>query len=224
MSLLQSLVNIVAPHDCLLCGREGSLLCDWCITGACPIVPPRCYNCHLPSRSFAVCSTCKRRSKLSYVWVRTDYGETAKRLVHVMKFARAQAACQTIAQSINESLPFLDDTYLLTYVPTASSRQRTRGYDHAKLIALHLARMRDVTCHTLLARQGQSHQVGAKRSQRLKQLHNNYWVTKPAQVKNKRVLVVDDVLTTGATLEEVARVLKAAGAKSVSAAVFAQKL
>ena len=73
-------------------------------------------------------------------------------------------------------------------------------------------------------RVGQTHQFGATRHQRLEQLERAFLVTNPTDVKNKHILLVDDVLTTGATLETLARVLKSAGAKQVDAVVFAQKV
>lgn len=223
MSILDEIVGLFAPHDCLVCQREGAILCDWCIWDACPSVSSRCYRCKNVSIDFAVCNVCQKQSKLSRVWVRTDYAYHARELVHIMKFGRAQSACKTIAKLINDTLPFLDD-YIITYIPTATTRARQRGYDHARLMAAALARARTLPCYGLLARLGQSRQVGAKKAYRTKQLKDSFWVTRPDMVKGKKILLIDDVVTTGATLEEAARMLKRAGAESVSAAVFAQKL
>jgi predicted amidophosphoribosyltransferase len=73
-----------------------------------------------------------------------------------------------------------------------------------------------------LARQGQAHQVGASREQRKQQLATAFRVTKPQHVAGARLLLIDDVVTTGATLEAAAAALRAVGARHIEALVFAQ--
>jgi ComF family protein len=109
----------------------------------------------------------------------------------------------------------------ITYVPTANARVRERGYDQAALIARELSRQVGSPCVPLLARVGGQRQLGQGRAARKKQMEGAFRVLKPALLQNKHVLLVDDVLTTGATCEAAARVLRQAGAKRVSAAVFA---
>lgn len=99
---------------------------------------------------------------------------------------------------------------------------RERGYDQAKLLARKLAREARLPYADCLARSGQAHQVGSNRSQRLSQLSDAFRITKPRTVQNAYILLVDDVLTTGATLEAAAKVLHATGASSVDAVVFAR--
>jgi ComF family protein len=111
---------------------------------------------------------------------------------------------------------------VVTHVPTATSRVRRRGYDQAELLARQLAQDLKLPYASLLIRDGQSRQVGATRQARLAQLTHAFRIPKHFP-QNVSILLVDDVVTTGATIETAARILRAAGAKSVSAAVFAQK-
>ncbi len=145
------------------------------------------------------------------------YEGVAKDLIHVLKFERSRASADVVANLLAETLPVLGDI-VITHVPTATSRIRTRGYDQAALIARRLAIQLGVEYAPLLSRLGQQRQVGKNRSERRSQMQELFIATKkPA----KHVLLVDDVITTGATLEACARILKDAGAKRVSAAVFA---
>ena len=98
---------------------------------------------------------------------------------------------------------------------------RHRGYDQAVLIAKAVSKNQRLPCQILLIRNSSTRQVGAGRSDRFRQLAGAFSVSPSANVNGVNVLLVDDVLTTGATLETAAHELKKHGVASVSAAVFA---
>jgi ComF family protein len=148
----------------------------------------------------------------------------AKALIQRFKFHYAQGAAQPIARLMADTLPFFTRNTVIVHVPTATVRRRQRGFDHAELLAHQLARSLYLPRVTLLARLGQSRQVGAKRQQRQQQLSESFYPQKPYLIKGAHILLVDDITTTGATLEAAAKVLKQAGAKRIDAVVFAQKV
>lgn len=223
MFILESIISIVAPHHCLVCGGEGSVVCAWCLPDLAPAVPARCFGCQKVTPDSLVCRSCRRLYKLKHVWVRTDYDGVVKQLVHGFKFQRKAAAAEPIARLIAEALPYLAPNTLITHVPTASSRVRRRGYDHARLIAKELARQLGLPYAPLLVRHGQVRQVGAKRQRRLHQLAGAYTVIKTDAVTGARILLIDDITTTGGTLGAASACLREAGAAVVDAAVLAQK-
>lgn len=220
--ILERLIQWWTPHDCLGCGKESSLLCAWCLPEFVVPLPERCYICHTLDPDARVCV--KHKSALKHVWVRTQYEAGAKVLLHKLKFERAAAAAEPIAKLMSESLPYFDpsDT-VITAVPTAAQRVRLRGYDQAELIARNLAYHQTLPFCKLLVRMGHSRQVGANRQERKKQLTDAFrFIDK--DILSKHIILVDDVVTTGATLEAAATLLRKSGAKSVSAVVFAQKM
>ena len=221
MPLLESILSVIAPHDCLGCGQEGAILCDNCAQLMLPSIPERCYICHGISANFRTCSSCRRKSSLYAVFVRTRYEGVAKDLVGMLKFNRVYAGGKTIAGNMHELIPGAIDCVLVP-VPTATVRRRQRGYDQSELITTAIARQAYLPVLTPLSRRGQTRQVGTKRAERLAQLQDAFFVPHPHRVAGMHVLLVDDVLTTGATLESAARVLRGAGARRVSAIVFAQ--
>lgn len=222
MNVLEKLIAVIAPHTCLGCGVEDNrLLCEGC-SQSLVLVPSRCYHCKGVTDDYAVCRNCATRTSLRQVIVYAHHADVAKELVHRMKYERAQAGTHEAAVLLAPLLAYFPDDIVLTHVPTASSRVRTRGYDHALLLVRSLSRFAVINRLTCLRRVGQAHQVGANRAARLRQLQNAFRVIRTESIRGKHVVLVDDVLTTGATLETAARELKRAGAKRVSAIVFAQ--
>lgn len=221
MHIIERAISVFAPHTCLGCCQEGCLLCDGCVASL-ETIPSRCYRCKAVTYDYATCKSCARSTPLRHVIVYTHHQSLAKELLHRMKYERARAGTAEIAAMLETIVPILDGVTVLCHVPTATSRVRVRGYDHAFLIARSLEAHLKIPAKRLLGRIGQAHQVGSNRANRIKQLQGSFRPIHPEQIRGKHVLLVDDVLTTGATLETAARVLKKAGAKRVSALVFAQ--
>ncbi len=204
VSILDRIFAILAPHDCLICQSEGSLLCNSC-QATLPIATPKELSC----------------AELSLVSSATVYQGVAKDLIWKLKSSGAQEAAQIMAGCMLRLLPSRTNTVIVP-VPTASSRVRQRGYDQAKLLARELSKLSNHRYANCLFRQGQAHQVGAGREQRIYQLQYAFSLKNDALIKNSHIVLVDDVVTTGATLEIAAKLLMQAGAATVDAIVFAQ--
>lgn len=222
MHVLEQIISVIAPHTCVRCDQDGRLVCADCWPEITPKLPSRCYACNSLSVDSKTCKKCRRASKLAHVWVRTAYDGFAKELIHGLKFERKRSAAEVIAAFLAEVDTKKADSMLIVPVPTATSRRRQRGYDQAELIARSYSQQTNQSYAPLLLRDGQSRQVGADRKTRKDQLKQAFWVTNAQRVVDAEVLLIDDVITTGATLEAAAEVLKRAGAKQVNAVVFAQ--
>ena len=220
MSIFDTLIGVIAPHACSGCGEEGRALCAACVAALVP-VPSRCYRCGRVAADFRTCPACRRRSPLYAAWVVTAYNGTAKEVVGKLKFARARAAGHDVGDALAKRLPARGAFDVVAYVPTAPSRVRSRGYDQAELIARRVAQQQGLPLLSLLRRHGNRRQLGQTRAVRKTQMQGIFWAIRVKEFRGKHVLLVDDVLTTGSTCEAAAATLKAAGAKRVSAAVFA---
>lgn len=217
--LVEQIISLIAPHYCLSCDLTGFILCDNCSIKV-PTVPPRCYSCQTLTAGFDTCQRCDQT--LQRVIPATTYNnDLAKKLVHKLKFERASAAAKVMAQMIAKNITAED--WLIVPVPTANSRVRRRGYDQAQLIARHLSHLKLGDSHNVLLRLGQKRQVGENRKQRQAQIAGQL-ITLPrsaSKVYGRNILLVDDVMTTGSTLESAAKALKPLRPAKVCAAVFA---
>ncbi len=219
MNIIEHFLDIIAPHLCAGCGVEGTLLCLGCEQQL-PALPSRCYRCKRATPNFQTCTDCVKKSDLHAVYARTSYDGLARDIVWGLKFERKSSACAVIGRSMAQALPPLSAD-CITHVPTANQRIRMRGYDQARLIARQIALLTDSYYAPLLLRVGNQRQVGQKRALRQQQMVGAFLPFQESDIQNKSILLIDDVITTGSTIEAVAAVLKKAGAKRVSTAVFA---
>ncbi len=219
MSILDDLMGLIVPHSCLVCGAEGRLLCDACTNLLTPAAE-LCYLCQQPAKGGFSCLKCA--SAVSRVRVSTTYTGSAKALIWQIKLNGAQAAGRLMARQMAHQLNDEDNELLLVPVPTATSRVRQRGYDQARLLARELNRQTGLPYLDCLARHGQTHQHGTSRQERLLQLESAFRVKNSRTVQNKHILLIDDVVTTGATLTSAAQVIKNTGARYIEALVFAR--
>lgn len=230
MAVLDKLIGLIAPPNCLVCGQEGSTLCSECAKAQLVPYGERCFSCGAISPSARTCEKC-RPGAPRYVWVSTNYEAAARELVKIYKFGHQRAAGDSLASLMigtllrfNEIQELRDLNYLIVPVPTATSRIRQRSFDHSSYLARRIARKLKTRHLNALARIGQTRQVGAERSVRLAQPAGNYLVRYPNLVEGRNILLIDDVVTTGATLRASTKALRAAGAARVDALVFAKRL
>lgn len=220
MSIIEHIISYIAPHRCLICEREGALLCETCMKNV-SSTPPVCYRCLVPSPHGVTCCNCVRVSSLASVQAVTSYSGAPKALVAQLKFNRANQGANAIATMCDMHI-LLPQDVLITHVPTANNRIRERGYDQAALIARQLAAKRRMPYAPLLTRTSAVRQVGSSGKERRQQLAGAFRAQRRHLIANKCIILVDDVITTGSSLEACALALKQAGAAEVHAVVFAR--
>jgi predicted amidophosphoribosyltransferase len=197
------------------------------------IAPPLCAACGRSCRPEAVvCTRCSRRlaaaapllgrgsAGLDRAWSSAPYEGVARNLVVALKFRHLLPVAGLMAERIQWLAPAQMLSGAVVPVPPAPSRLRRRGFDPAGELAAALAECLGSSLQPCLARRGARRQVGRRRGERLGQPPK----IRATATAPRSVLLVDDVLTTGATLAACAQALRAAGAVRVVAITFARRL
>ncbi|MDB5179185.1 MAG: phosphoribosyltransferase [Patescibacteria group bacterium] len=217
---IRRIIELMTPTRCLGCDRDGEVLCGDCTKEMAFSRRNTCFRCNLASPAGGTCGSCRAFTPLAGVAVGAHYAGSAKELVLALKFQRLRAAARAAALLVAQGLPEGLAADVVTAVPISASRYRERGYNQAELVARQLAHRLGLPYSALLGRTNSVHQLGLDRQTRLEQIKGAFYPVR--RLEGRRVLVVDDVLTTGATLSECAQTLAAAGAESVWGAVVAK--
>ena len=224
MSLAAQLLAILAPPACVACrapvAAGGASVCAACL-GALPWLAPEaaCRRCGLTSHGGRRCPA--TRAAFDSAWAPLAYQGSARALVRALKFDAALPLASLMAAQLAVNMPpwARGSATVVVAVPADARRRRARGFDPAQRLAAELAPRLGLPSAALLVRRGHGRQLGAGRRERREP--GRVRVQAPEPVTGD-VLLVDDVHTTGATLDACARALKAAGALRVHAITYAR--
>ncbi len=219
--MLDTLLSYIAPHHCSGCGDSGTLLCDNCKYDIVSDPYGACVACGRGiSGRYGFCGSCS--PPYDRAWCVAPRLDNVERLLNDYKFNYARAAYHPLAELLHMHLPELPANALVVPVPTVSGHMRQRGYDHTLLIARAFARRRNLTVNTALQRATSTMQRGATARTRTAQAKRAFKVSTPLDSESIYVLL-DDVITTGATVKYAAKALKDAGAQYVWVAAICRQ-
>lgn len=211
MKLINTILNIIFPVNCLSCGKNGEDLCLYCLNQV----------------------NEAERESLKWVFPLYDYRDaTIKKAILHLKYKNKKRLAGVFAEAMyGRILEELGDLYLLENfrkpllvpIPLSKKRHRERGFNQSELICKKLVKLDNGATFTLesnvlLKNKETLHQAKIKnRNERLKNLIGSYSVKNTELIKNRNIILIDDVTTTGATLNEAKKILKSSGAKKIIA-------
>jgi len=232
-ALKRAVLDILFPAQCLGCRREASFLCRRC-SRALPKIAPGCIVCKklTPARGQVIagrtCRPCRKKSNIFAFFSPYLYeNEIIRDLIHKLKYQRVHEIRTVLADLVIRSLDYftvkIPAEGIMIPIPLYPSRERVRGFNQSALIAEALCPTLGVGYRPDILRKIKktAPQMGLSAEKRRTNLIGTFNFTDEAAIKDKTIILLDDVKTTGATLEEAARVLRSAGARKIWAITVA---
>lgn len=234
ITLVQWFLDCIFPKECLACKHEGSYWCSQCQSRAYIRYAPRCFGCSKTNEASGLCSDCQPRYAFDGIRIAADYEEeVVGSLIRTFKYKFVKSLSSDLSMFIKKEIEIflkkshdgynIDQNFfsaVVMGVPLSQQRRRWREFNQAELLAAQIADYCNLEFdNTLLRRQHRKPQVKLNSSERLNNLIGSFYLTGNAP---SIVILVDDVVTTGATLHEAARALKQVGTAEVWAFVVAK--
>jgi len=220
------------PPSCISCGvvvQKSGKLCNTCWGDITFITDQSCSYCDLP-KEFEIdtpsCFLCKNRTpSFSQIKAVCTYGDVSTKLVTNFKFKDRQHLSKYMANAMyKRGQQMLEDVDMILPIPLHFWRFMRRRYNQSNLLASKLASLSgvDYTAKLLKRVKNTKHQTRLKKDGRIKNIANAFKVMDEDTILGKNICLIDDVMTTGATMEEAANTCIKAGAHKVYGLVFAR--
>jgi ComF family protein len=226
--MLHDLLRLVFPAYCYACS-QSLVRGEYCVCTDCRIKLPYT-NLHTDTTGAqqVVARRFWGKVRINYVLPYLYFRRAGRvqKLLHQLKYKGAKELGEALGHWYGGELKgygFDDRFDLVVPVPLHARKLRQRGYNQSSCFATGLARELGLVCrdHLLVREKESDTQTRKTREERWQNVEGIFKVTVPQEVKDKRILLVDDVITTGATLEACATALLAIGCKEVSVAIIA---
>ena len=218
-------VDVLFPKKCVECQKPGQFVCFDCISKISKVMTPICQKCGKITQSGQYCSSCRSSVELTGVMVACDYSAgPTKEMIHHLKYSGfvelSEALAELLVEKIKQSKKI---KFVVVPVPMDQKKEIERGFNQSELMARYISKKLGLKGGLALEKTKRTPaQMKLKRTERLKNLAGVFECVDRGLVKGKNILLVDDVMTTGTTLNECAKELRKAGARQVWGAVVAR--
>jgi len=223
MRLLSSFLDLFFPADCRTCKEplewNENYICKGCFDKIEPLKPPLCVKCGKHIDGGIKCLSCKGR-RIYFEKARSygEFSDVLKEAIHLLKYEKKIILADKLANLMDGVVDLFESefSYLLP-VPIHKNKQRKRGFNQSKLFCDFLSKTRGIPVLSGLTKEiNTPQQVGLNHSERWQNVKDSFrWKGDKKQIEGKRLLLIDDVMTTGSTVNECSKVLMAEGAESV---------
>ncbi|MBR3697439.1 MAG: ComF family protein [Clostridia bacterium] len=227
MTLICRAFNFLFPPYCKICGKQSRKeLCDNCYLRFKKYEDLHIINFKKDDIPFKLKYQFERRN-LDYLIYLFNYKKSIRKLILNYKFFNQFYLSKVFSEIIfkNEKLCRILKFYdIIIPVPMHKNKLKVRGYNQAELLAIDLCEKLNFKYYKniLIKTVNNKKQSSLSEKERYENIKNVYKILKPEKIKNKNIILVDDICTTSATLEECAKILKKNGARKVTAVVIAK--
>jgi len=225
--LFQAILDFVLPAFCGICYRplekDERVVCEECMSQIQFISEPYCLRCGKPTKGEKVCMDCfVYPHRLLRIRALGVYAGVLASLIHLLKYTRKLSLAARLGKMMSKLViedNFLSRVQLIVPVPLHPTRMRERGYNQSELLARNIGEYLNIPISTksLLRVRNTKSQTRLSPEQRRENVRGAFMLKDTKDIANKHILLVDDVFTTGATLDECAIALIDGGAAAVYA-------
>lgn len=220
ITMLDPLISLIAPHACLSCGRLGRLLCEPCTNDMIQSRESTCIGCGM-TNAVGLCYSCTSQWPVERAFVFGERAGVIKTLIDEYKYSYRRAGSRDLARLVAAMIPHGTEGVVIP-IPTIAASVRRRGFDHAVLLARGFARRCSLTYAPLLTRSGVTVQHGATKRQRIIQAKSAFTLRRPIDLQTLYI-IIDDIVTTGASLQAAAKALRDGGATRIWVVAIARQ-
>ena len=212
-------VDLIFPIECVGCGQANEFLCSPCVSKI-KIFPVRtCHYCRKPQAFGKTCDQCSNKNRLDGLFILGPYNQPIlKEAIHAWKHERVKEIGNILGLRLADQLAhsFFQENFIIAHIPLRKPRQFDRGFNQSEQLSLILAQKFQIPAKSLLIKiKDTEPQSSLNREKRLLNIRGVFAPAKDAKLSGENIILIDDITTTGATMEEACRVIKKAGAKSV---------
>ncbi len=232
--MIKLLLNLLLPVSCGVCGKnlnfKESYICKNCFTNLEIVNLQGCRFCgkleRIETENGFFCSMCAGSfSEIDEIFTACRYGDNIKKLIINFKYNNKRYLGGTLA-GLLVKLYFVNnisDSDIVTGIPLSTARFRERGYNQSEILAKSFSKKTQIKLNKQILNRKKSTliQVDLNRKDRLKNMESAFWFVGRKKIKGKKIILIDDVATTGATLQNAAKVLKNAGAEKITVLIIA---
>lgn len=220
--IISFIKDIFAPKECYFCKQEWHFFCLECYKKI-PTIPPICYVCKKKSPHFDLHKDCREYLDVHNLMIMFWY-KNVKKLIKDSKYYAKKDILEDIGQYMWEFLleylaPLNKENYIILPVPMNFWRKSKRWYNHADILAKHLSKWSWISYNTKIVKRIKNtlQQSKLTRNQRLSNLNWAFQIDQKHKhlLKNKHVIIVDDVVSTGVTFSEIISVIDKDEVKSI---------
>jgi ComF family protein len=225
----QAALNLLFPPRCAGCRKPGTEFCDECAKTLVPTGSVVCTSCGEPLSRPGLCLHCKAGPRaFRHVRSAFRFEGPLRQAVHALKYEKRRSVAAPLAGFMGMQLAGPDRAgMLLCAVPLHPGRQKERGFNQSAELARYLGQQWGVVClpdHVLQRIRATERQVELDQAARQANVEGAFGVSDSAQVLGRGIILVDDVCTTGATLDACAQALRSAGASVVDGVTLARQV
>ena len=221
--ILKTILDFIFPIECIHCNQAGEFLCTDCLNKIEIRNKLQCPLCNKEQATENLCLSCQKKSSLDNIIIAANYdNEILQKAIHYFKYKYVKDLHISLSKIMIKKLSNIQLPNNINIIPTPLHKKREleRGFNQSELLAKQLNI--PIINNVLWRKKNIQHQADLNKKQRLNNIKDCFRIDNIHLIQNSNILLIDDVITTGATLSEQAKLLKKNNARRVWALVIAK--